>query len=203
MNELLADFLTLFTTIDPIGTLIVFIGVAAKRSPEERARIAFRSIGCSALILIGFIIIGQIFLSSIGVQLASFQLSGGIIFFLVGLKMVFDSGVASQESAEEAGRDIAIFPLAVPSIASPGSILAAMTLTDNREYSVPEQIITTVMLLAVLGITLIVLLQAGRIYAVLGSAGSNLSVRVMGMILAGIATETIVVALRELFPVLG
>jgi len=117
--------------------------------------------------------------------------------------MVFDSGVASQESAEEAGRDIAIFPLAVPSIASPGSILAAMTLTDNREYSVPEQIITTVMLLAVLGITLIVLLQAGRIYAVLGSAGSNLSVRVMGMILAGIATETIVVALGELFPVLG
>ena len=148
----------------------------------------------------GFIVVGQLFLASVGIQLASFALAGGIIFFLFGLQMVFGTGAASSGGTREEGHDVAVFPLAVPSIASPGSILAAVMLTDNREYSILEQAVTTCLLLAVLGITLFVLLQASKIHAWLGNAGSNLLVRVMGLVLAALAVEMILEALGELLP---
>jgi multiple antibiotic resistance protein len=200
VDQSIADFLTFFTTVDPVGTLTIFVGLTASAPAKERARIARRAVGYSALILVGFILIGQLFLGSIGIRLAAFQLAGGIIFFLFGLQMVFGSGAAAASPAEAEGQDIAIFPLAVPSIASPGAILAAVVLTDNREFSIAEQATTTGLLLAVLGITLIVLLQANRIYGLLGKAGSNLLVRVMGMVLAGLAVEMILEAAAELRP---
>lgn len=203
MQSLIADFLTLFTTVDPIGTLTIFVGVTAAASAEERTKVAWRAIGYSALILVSFIVVGQLFLSSIGIHLASFELAGGIIFFLFGLQMVFGSGAANLTAVREEGHDVAVFPLAVPSIASPGSILAVVVLTDNREHSIAEQAVTTSLLLAVLAITLIALLQASRVYTLLGKAGSSLLVRVMGLVLAGLATEMVLDALRELLPTLG
>ncbi len=200
MEKHVADFLTFFTTVDPIGTLTLFVGLTASASPPDRTRIAWRAIAYSAVILLAFIVLGQLFLGSLGIQLASFQLAGGIIFFLFGLQMVFGSGSAVENGKSDEGHDVAVFPLAVPSIASPGAILASVVLTDNREFFLTEQITTSCLLLAVLGITLVLLLQANRIYAYLGRAGSSLVVRVMGMILAGLAVEMIIASLVELQP---
>ena len=200
MNVLVENFLTFFTTIDPIGTLTIFIGVTAAAKPQDRNRIAIRAVVYSAVILLEFVVLGQLFLNSIGIRLAAFELAGGIIFFLFGLQMVFGTGVAVADSKEETGRDVAIFPIAVPSIASPGSILAAVVLTDNRNFSFYEQLLTAGVMLSVLALTLLLLLQANRIYAWLGQAGSTLVVRIMGMILAAIAVEMVLEALAELLP---
>ena len=200
MNVLVENFLTFFTTIDPIGTLTIFIGVTAAAKPQDRNRIAIRAVVYSAVILLAFVVLGQLFLNSIGIRLAAFELAGGIIFFLFGLQMVFGTGVAVADSKEETGRDVAVFPIAVPSIASPGSILAAVVLTDNRNFSFYEQLLTAGVMLSVLALTLLLLLQANRIYAWLGQAGSPLVVRIMGMILAAIAVEMVLEALAELLP---
>ncbi|MGY8747412.1 MAG: MarC family protein [Pirellulales bacterium] len=200
MNVLVENFLTFFTTIDPIGTLTIFIGVTAAAKPQDRNRIAIRAVVYSAVILLAFVVLGQLFLNSIGIRLAAFELAGGIIFFLFGLQMVFGTGVAVADSKEETGRDVAVFPIAVPSIASPGSILAAVVLTDNRNFSFYEQLLTAGVMLSVLALTLLLLLQANRIYAWLGQAGSTLVVRIMGMILAAIAVEMVLEALAELLP---
>jgi multiple antibiotic resistance protein len=108
------------------------------------------------------------------------------------------SGSAAPSNGAEAEHDVAIFSLAVPSIASPGSILAAVVLTDNREFSIVEQAISSFLLLMVLGITLILLLQANRIDKFIGSAGSTLMVRVLGLILAALAVEMILESVGEL-----
>ena len=203
MNIMVENFLTFFTTIDPIGTLTIFIGVTAAAKPQDRNRIAIRAIVYSAAILLAFVVLGQLFLNSIGIRLAAFELAGGIIFFLFGLQMVFGTGVAVTESKEDAGRDVAVFPIAVPSIASPGSILAAVVLTDNRNFSFYDQLLTTAIMLSVLGLTLVLLFQANRIYEWLGQAGSTLVVRIMGMVLAAIAVEMMLEALPELIKPLG
>ena len=200
MNVLVENFLTFFTTIDPIGTLTIFIGVTAAAKPQDRNRIAIRAVVYSAVILLAFVVLGQLFLNSIGIRLAAFELAGGIIFFLFGLQMVFGTGVAVAGSKVETGHDVAVFPIAVPSIASPGSILAAVVLTDNRNFSFYEQLLTAGVMLSVLALTLLLLLQANRIYAWLGQAGSTLVVRIMGMILAAIAVEMVLEALAELLP---
>ena len=193
------DFLILLATIDPIGTLALFVGLTASLAPHERRRVALRTIGYSALILLAFILIGQVLLGLLGIRLEAFQLAGGIIFFLFGVQMVFGTGAGAAADGEaEAGHDVAVFPLAVPSIASPGSILAVVILTDNRHHSVSEQAVTAAILLVVLGLTLVLLLQANRIYAVIGNAGATLMVKVLGLILAALAVEMILGAGSEL-----
>lgn len=194
MERLTSEFLIFLATIDPVSTLALFVGLTAGVSAQERTRTALRSIAYSGVILVGFIVLGQLLLGSLGIRLAAFQLAGGIIFFLFGVQMVFGSGAAAPDAGTEPGHDVAIFPLAVPSIASPGAILAAVMLTDNREFTVAEQAVTTGLLLAVLGLTLILLLQANRIYALMGKAGATLLVRVLGLVLAALAVEMVIEA---------
>lgn len=201
-EKLVSDFLTFFTTVDPIGTLAIFVGLTVSLSEADRKKVAWKAILYSTGILVTFIALGQIALGSLGIQLASFELAGGIIFFLFGLQMVFGSGAADASAKPEEGHGIAVFPLAVPSIASPGSILAAVVLTDNRDHKFWEQVAITGLLLLVLGITLLVLLQASRVFALLGKAGTNLMVRVMGLVLASVAVEMILEAVVEILPTL-
>ncbi len=197
MEDHVGQFLVFLATIDPIGTLALFVGLTASVPASERRGIALRAIAWSIVVLVGFIILGQLLLGSMGIRLAAFQMSGGIIFFLFGVQMVFGSGVASPDLESEAGRDIAVFPLAVPSLASPGAILAAIVLTDNRQFSIPEQAVTTLLLLAVLGLTLLLMLQANRVYGWIGAAGATLMVRVLGLILAALAVEMVLEGLGE------
>lgn len=196
MDTYVGEFLIYLATIDPIGTLAIFVGVTANVASEERAKIAIRAVVFASAILVGFIVIGQLLLGSLGIQLASFQLAGGIIFFLFGVQMVFGSGVSAPP--ENGDGDLAIFPLAVPSIASPGSIMAAVVLTDNREFTVAEQTVSSLLMLAVLGLTLLLLLQANRVHALIGRAGSTLVVRVLGLILAALAVEMVLESVAEL-----
>lgn len=200
MEKYVGEFLFFLATIDPVSTLALFVGLTATVPAQDRAKIALRAVGYSAVILVGFVVLGQFALDSLGVKLASFQLAGGIIFFLFGVQMVFGSGVAAPNATAEPGHDVAIFPIAVPTIAGPGAILAAVILTDNREFSVTEQAISTCLLLLVLAITLLVLLQANRIYGLIGKAGSTLVVRILGLVLAALGVEMVLRAVTELLP---
>ena len=111
--------------------------------------------------------------------------------------MVFGTGAAAPTTQDE-DHDIAVYPLAVPSIASPGAILACVVLTDNNQFSLVQQGITCGLLVAVLGITLVVLLQANRVYRVIGKSGCTLLVRVLGLVFAALAVEMAVDAGIEL-----
>lgn len=203
MDEYAGQFLIFFATLDPIGTLALFVGLTASFPAQERSKIALRAVAYSTAILVAAIVIGQLVLGSLGIRLAAFQLAGGIIFFLFGVQMVFGSGPLSRDANGGPDQDVAIFPLAVPSIASPGAILACVVLTDNREFSILEQAVSTLMLLAVLGITLVVLLLANRVYALIGNAGATLLVRVLGLVLAALAVEMVLGAGSELLADLG
>jgi multiple antibiotic resistance protein len=194
--QIVRDFLMLLVTIDPVGTLALFVPLTAGSAHEEKARIAKRAVLYAGLVLMGFLILGQLLLSGIGVRLVSFQLAGGVILFLFGLQMVFGSGPAV--SPTEPGHDVAVFPLALPTIANPGSIMAIVLLTDNHRQSIAQQVLTAAVLIVVLVITLLVLLLAGPIYRVLGSTGSNLLVRVMGLLLAALAAEQVVAGVEQL-----
>jgi multiple antibiotic resistance protein len=199
MDRLVSDFLMFVATIDPVGTLALFVGLTAGLAPAQRTKVAFRAIAYSAAILVAFIGVGQVVLGSLGIRMEAFQLAGGIIFFLFGVQMVFGVGAgAAAGGTPEPGHDVAVFPLAVPSIASPGSILAAVVLTDNRQFSLADQAMTTVLLLAALALTLALLLIANRVYALIGDAGATLMVKVLGLVLAALAVEMILEAGSEL-----
>ncbi len=189
------DFATIWTTIDPIGNVALFAALTASLTRAERRRTALRATIYAAIILVVAVVAGQIILDAIGIHLHSLKVAGGIILFLFGLQMLFGK-MEAKSGSPEAGRDLAVFPLAVPSIAGPGAMMAVILLTDNDVYTVPEQIETGVVLLVVLFLTYVLLLFSDAILRVIGRQGAAILVRVMGIILCSLAVEIVLTALR-------
>jgi len=193
LDKILHDFLIIWATVDPIGTMALFVGLTASLPEKSRRKTAYRTIAYAALILIGAVAVGQIILGAMGINLLSFQVAGGVILFLFGLQMIFSDN-APHKSGEPL-HDISVFPLAIPATASPGAILAVILITDNNIYSLQEQLITVGTMLIVLLCTLILLVFSGAIIRVIGNGGASLLTRIMGMILAALSVEFIMEAI--------
>lgn len=204
MIDILAVFITFFAVIDPIGTVPVFIAVTDKYDQKAKRRIALISTLVSMGVLLFFIIAGEIVLTALSIPLPAFQISGGIILFLFALTMIFGDSKPEEEvkSLESSYEETAIFPLAVPSIAGPGAMLAAVLLTKNEIYSIFEQIQTALIMLSVLVIVYILMLLAGFINRFIGNSGASVISRVMGMILSSVATTNILDGLAEYYKLL-
>ncbi|SJL83937.1 MarC family protein [Vibrio palustris] len=193
IDKVIHDFLIIWATVDPIGTMALFAGLTASYTAQERRKTAYKTILYAVLILIGAIVIGQLLLGAMGISLISFQVAGGVILFLFGLQMIFADG--KKDATGEPMHDIAIFPLAVPATASPGAILAVILITDNNIYTIQEQMVTSLTMLSVLALTLVLLLLSGGIIRIIGNGGASLLTRIMGMILAALSVEFIMEAL--------
>ena len=193
IEKYIQDALIIWATIDPIGTLALFTALTAHLSPADRRRTAFKVVAYATAVLLGAIVIGQIILDAMAIRLVSFQLAGGIILFLFGLQMIFGSG--SQQPQQDTEHDIAVFPLAIPGTATPGAILAVILLTDNDIHSIPEQMVTALILLGVLLVTLLMLFISNQIMKIIGIGGASILTRVMGMILAALSVELVMDAL--------
>ena len=186
--------MTIWTTVDPITNLALFASLTAAMHRKERRRIAWRASVYAAIILVVAVVIGQILLDAMGIRLRSLQVAGGCILFVFGLQMVF--GWIDQSGASvEKGRDLAVFPLAVPAIAGPGAITAIILLTDNDVYSVTERAETGVVLLTVLALNYILLLLSDAILRVIGQQGAAVLTRVMGIILTALSVEFVLTGL--------
>lgn len=191
--DLLREFITLFVVIDPIGTLPVFYFASQGVPQHLHWRLAVRAVIVAAVVLLLFLVAGQVIIETVGLRLGSFQIAGGIVLFLFALTMIFGESKSSRE-IEEAERDHmagAVFPLAMPSIASPGAILVVVILTDNNRNSIADQAVTGGLLLVVLAITLLFLLLASPLKRLIGQTGANVISRVMGIILATAAVDAV------------
>lgn len=199
-QSMLHDFITLWVVIDPIGTIPVFLAVTSGRSTAQRNGIAVRAVLVAAIVLVIFIVGGQVLLEALGISLVSFQIAGSIVLLLFALSMIFGDSKPESEirHAETDLMQSAIFPVAIPSLASPGAMLAVVLLTDNNRFSVESQIITTTLMLIVLIVALALLLLAIPIHKVIGKSGEILISRIMGMILAAVAVDAFLSACVQL-----
>ena len=200
MIDLIATFIFFFAVIDPVGTVPVFIAVTNQYDEQDKRRIAVKATLVSAMILVFFVVAGEIILTAIDIPLSAFQIAGGIVLFLFALSMIFGESKPEQEvKLAKSGSETAIFPLAVPSIASPGAMLAAVLLTENNQFNLWEQAQTTAMMLSVLLIVLVLMLAASWIYRLIGSSGASIISRVMGLILASVATANVLAGIKQYF----
>lgn len=200
MNEAIATFILFFAVIDPIGTVPVFIAVTSRYEESLRRRIAVRATFVSATILLFFVVAGEIVLTAIGIPLAAFQIAGGIVLFLFALSMIFGESKPEEEiKLAERGGETAIFPLAVPSIAGPGAMLAAVLETENNRFNLWEQTETTLIMFSVLLVVLVLMLAASRVHRLIGNSGASVVSRVMGLILASLAVASVLAGIKDYF----
>lgn len=199
-SDLLRDALILLSTIDPIGTVLVFAVVSEGMSAVARRRLAGRAVVIAGVALVGFLVLGQVGLAAMHVSLTSFQIAGGVFLFLFGAQMTltdFTSHLAGPEEGRGA-RDPAVFPLAIPAIASPGALLAVVVLTENTRYSTAHQALTAGVLVGILGLTYLALRWSTHLMRWLGRTGGAALIRILGMILAALAVEMLIEGLERL-----
>lgn len=197
---LLGTFVLLWAVIDPVGTIPVFISATANRTAEEKRKIATVAALSAAGILLFFLVVGEILLRAMGVPLLAFQVAGGLVLFLFALTMIF--GESKPEGEVKLCRslnDTAIFPLATPSIASPGAMMAIVLLTENASHSALQQGVTAAIMLLVVGIVYLLMRAATVLYRWIGEVGAAIISRVMGLILASIAATNVLEGVKEYF----
>ncbi|MEM9257002.1 MAG: MarC family protein [Pseudomonadota bacterium] len=200
-NIIVREFVTLWVVIDPIGTIPVFLAVTVGLETAQRNAIALQSTLIATGILLFFIFVGQRLLEAMAIHLEAFQIAGGLVLFIFAMTMIFGESKPEQETQEVHGdmHHKVVFPLAVPSLASPGAMLSAVMLTDNHRYALTEQTITAGIMALVMLCALLLLLMAGPILRVIGMAGASVVSRVMGLILASVAVDNILHATVTFF----
>ena len=200
MIDFVSTFIIFFAVIDPIGTVPVFIAVTSAYDDQVKRKIAIKATFISALILLFFVVAGEVILTAIDIPLSAFQIAGGIVLFLFALTMIFGESKPEEElKMVQSSTEAAIFPLAVPSIASPGAMLAAVMLTENNRFNFLEQLLTSVTMLSVLVVVLVFLLAASFIHRLIGDSGASIISRVMGLILASVAVASVLAGIKEYF----
>ncbi|MDG2917475.1 MarC family protein [Bisgaard Taxon 10/6] len=200
LDSLLVQFVVLWAVIDPIGSIPVYLTKTARLSIEDRRQVALKSVLIASGILLFFLVVVQALFELMQIPLTAFQIAGGLVLFIFALTMIFGEGKPEHEMKMHTNlSELAVYPLAVPSIASPGAMMAIVMLTDNHRFSFIDQFITTLIMLLVLGITYVLFLMANRVQNLIGSTGAAVISRVMGLILAAVAVNNILVGINDFY----
>jgi len=200
VTEIITKILFMIAVIDPLGSIPVYLEATKNFDLKHKKIIAVRASVVAFFILLFFILAGQIILEGMEVSLDAFQISGGVILFLFALTMIFGGGKPETEKNQISDyKHVTIFPVAIPSIASPGAIMAVVLMTDNHLYTISQQVITTVLVLIVITITAILLLLANKVQKRVGEYGITVISKIMGLILAAYAVQSILGGLKKFF----
>lgn len=172
-----------------------------RQRPSERRRIALIAAVVAAGILLFFVAVGEPILRAMGVPLPAFKIAGGIILFLFALTMIFgESKPEVEKNMLKSVEETAVFPLATPSIASPGAMMAVFLLTENKSHTLLDQLSTALIMLLVVSSAYGLMLIADPISKVIGNGGASIISRVMGLILASVAATSVLEGVKEYFP---
>ncbi len=168
---------------DPVGNIPVFANALKYVAPERRARVILREILIAFFLLLTFMFVGEGFLRVMNLSELSLQIGGGVILFLIALRMVFPpAAVLEAEIFEEP----LIVPLAVPAIAGPSALATVLLLVSQQ----PERRMEWIAALCVtMLISAVVLVSAERIQRLIGSRLVVAVERLMGLVLVSVAIE--------------
>lgn len=174
----------LFLIMDPLGNLPIFMSVLKTIEPRRRRIILIRELVIALFILFVFLFSGQAVLDFLNVRQESVSIAGGIILFLIAIRMIFPQ--AGNPAGVAVGEEPFIVPLAIPMIAGP-STLAALILLSNQH---PDRMLDwSIALGAAWTVSAIILLFSGLVHRLLGEKGLKAVERLMGMILIMIAIQ--------------
>lgn len=211
LDVALTAFVTMFVIIDPIGLLPIFISLTKGASLSHQRKMAIKGTLIGGATLLFFALLGDRFLSLLGVGLPSFRIAGGAMLFLMALEMVFDKRSKRRESSAESMReeimadrhydDISVFPLSIPLISGPGAIASIMLLISANRDNVIHQATVLGVLAIVLLIAFTLFLLAPKLEKLMGVTFTQIVSRVLGVILGALAVQYIVDGIKLSFHV--
>jgi multiple antibiotic resistance protein len=202
----LAALSAVFSVVDPIGVMPVYLAMTANDSPAHKRLTALRAAVASAATLLAFAASGSYILRFFGISLGSFRIAGGLLLFLLSVDMLRAQPSRQRTTPEEEAEgiekpDVSIFPLAVPMLAGPGAVATVMMLMTRAQGWTQRGIVFGSIGATAIA-TYLILLGAGAAEKRLGRTGINVLHRVMGLLIAAIAVQFVVDGARDVLPTL-
>lgn len=193
---------SLFVIIDPISAVPTFLAMTLHDSPHARTRMAGLACLVAAGVLLSFAYAGKWIFGLLGITITAFQMAGSVVMMLVALDMLRArrSPVQETKAEKEAGvekADIAITPLAVPILVGPGAISTAILL-HNKAANFQQDVALVFCILGVCGVGYMILALSARGAKWLSPIALRLTERLMGLLLAAIAMQFLINALKDL-----
>jgi multiple antibiotic resistance protein len=201
-DELVKFFVVLLVVVEPLSVLPVLAGLTEGADDGYRRRMSFKAVGLSAAVCLVFAAGGTALLGVLGISVDAFKVGGGILLFLLAVEMVFarPSGVRSITPGEDAEAhhrgDISVFPLAFPLIAGPGALATILLAFAGVQVGSWQFFAQIGVIVLVLAITLALLLMTGPVMRVLGVTGGAVMSRLLGVLLAALASQFVLDGIR-------
>ena len=185
---------TAITIIDPVGMIPMTLTVTAGDPPATRNKIVDRAIAVSAAIIVFMGLLGRAVLDYLGITLPAFMIAGGILLFLIAIDMLFarKTRVKHTDEEEREGAEMenpAVFPLAVPMIAGPGTIATVLLLVNLTRGDRLELVVVFAAYAFALFVTWMCMRAASVLQVVIGNTGVHVVTRLLGIILAALAVQ--------------
>ncbi len=187
MTLTLTEILVLFLALmGPTKALIVYAGLTASLTSAQRRSIAVRTVIVASVVTFLFLWAGGFIIAAIHVQIPALKIAGGIILLLFALGLVLGHG---KEGGDDKSNDIAIFPLAMPLIASPQGIVILITFAASMASSGRSTLILYLALAITMGVNLIVLLFGSKLLKYIPEAALQVVLKIAGILLCAMAVE--------------
>ena len=193
----LSAFALFLVVIDPIGTAPVFLSVTKDNTVTERVQIAFESVFIASAILVTFSLLGNYIFGYLKISYPALGIAGGIILFLVALKMLFEDPSSETASIDSSNR-VSIFPLAVPLLAGAASITSVIVIMNELQGDLLNQTLIISALLTVMLITLAVFYILARTGKFINKNITNVISKVMAIILSGLSIQFIINGIKAI-----
>ena len=192
---------SLFVIVDPLATVPAFLAMTPYDTPEQRLRTAKVACGTMAAILLIFAAAGTVIFKIFSITMPAFQIAASIVLLIIALDMLRVQRSRMQETHEEkvAGsekNDVAVTPLAIPMLAGPGAISTTILL-QNEAHTIPEHMALYGCILAVALATYLIFRLAVRGARWLNPIAMSIAIRIMGLLLAAIAVQFMLNAIKE------
>lgn len=186
-------FATAFTIIDPVGMIPLTL-VATAAVPERRQQIVNEAVLVAAAVILVMALLGRPLLNYLGITLPAFTIAGGILLFLIAIDMLFARPTGAKQTDEEAraaaeAANPAVFPLAIPMIAGPGTIATVLLLAALTRGEWGRIVTLAAAYVAALAVTWLCMRAATAMQRLIGTTGIHVVTRLLGIILAALAVQ--------------
>lgn len=204
-ESLLSVVISIFVMADPFGNIPLFLGLTNGMSGDERRYVITKASVVASAILIVFAIAGKPFMDVLDISIDSLRIAGGLLLLLIALEMLTSAEIKAKRtdveqhpSEEEDYSSIAVTPMATPLIAGPGSMTVCM-IYMNEAAGFDKLFILGAIVVAMIA-SWIVVVNSDLLFSVLHKDGTRVLTKVMGIVLAAIATEMVIAGITGAFP---
>jgi MarC family membrane protein len=176
----------LFLIMDPLGNIPLFLSQLRQVAPERRRRVLVRELIIALVVLFAFLFGGRYVLGALQLRQESVSIAGGIVLFLIGVKMIFPPRDGNMFGASPAGVEPFIVPMAIPGVAGPSAMAALMLMTNSHPGRTADW---SMALFAAWLATALILLSSTALFRILGNSVLTALERLMGMLLVALSVQ--------------